>query len=254
MILLGIWLLGTGLLQAQDAPGPIRTLVIDAGHGGKDPGALGRQYREKDITLQVALRLRALLRERMPELNVVMTRDTDQFVELHRRATIALDAGGDCFLSIHCNAHRNRSHRGATSYILGINEGQEGYEHVIAENEAILFEDNYRSMYGGFNPSSPEGFIYLQLLKNSFRSESLRLAGGIQQQLQAAMDRGDRGVRQAPFVVLYLSGMPAVLCEIGFISNAQEEQFIGSELGQIYIAQSLFRAIEAYNRSFTEGE
>ncbi|MEZ4825592.1 MAG: N-acetylmuramoyl-L-alanine amidase [Bacteroidia bacterium] len=230
--------------------GPIRTVIIDAGHGGKDPGAVGERYYEKNITLNVALQLKRILNESMPELNVVLTRDTDKFIALHKRAQIAKDNQGDFFISIHCNALKVKSRYGAETYVLGINEGQENYETIIAENEAILFEDNYADMYGGFDPSSPEGYIYFKLLKNVFRNESTRLAEKMQHQYSSRIGRKDRGVKQAPFVVLYHSGMPAVLTEIGFITNFEEETFLASETGQIYIASCIYRAIKAYNMEF----
>ncbi|MEZ4775097.1 MAG: N-acetylmuramoyl-L-alanine amidase [Bacteroidia bacterium] len=234
----------------NDGEGPIRTVIIDAGHGGKDPGALGARYYEKDITLNVALQLKRILNESMPDLNVVLTRDTDKFIALHRRAQIAKDNQGDFFISIHCNALKNNTKYGAESYVLGINEGQENYETIIAENESILFEDNYGDMYGGFDPSSPEGYIYFKLLKNVFRNESTRLAEKIQHQYASRIGRKDRGVKQAPFVVLYLSGMPALLTETGFITNYEEETFLASESGQIYIASCIYRAIKSYNMEF----
>ncbi|MDX2245983.1 MAG: N-acetylmuramoyl-L-alanine amidase [Bacteroidia bacterium] len=230
--------------------GPIRTVIIDAGHGGKDPGAVGSRYHEKDITLSVALQLKRILNESMPELKVVLTRETDVFLALHKRAQVAKDNQGDFFISIHCNALKNNTKYGAETYVLGINEGQENYETIIAENEAILFEDNYGDMYGGFDPSSPEGYIYFKLLKNVFRNESTRLAEKIQHQYSSRIGRKDRGVKQAPFVVLYLSGMPALLTETGFITNYEEETFLASESGQIYIASCIYRAIKSYNMEF----
>ena len=147
---------------------PIQTLIIDPGHGGKDPGAVGARYYEKDLALQIALKLRDKVREEMPEVKVVMTREDDTFIELYRRGEIAKENKGDFFISIHCNGLKNKTKFGTETYVLGLNEGQENYERVIAENEAILFEDNYREMYGNFEPSSPEAYIFFRLLKNVF--------------------------------------------------------------------------------------
>jgi len=227
--------------------GAIKTLVIDAGHGGKDPGAVGKRYYEKDLALKVALELRRIVEENLPEIKVVMTRDDDTFIELHERGEIAKQAGGDFFVSIHCNALDNREKFGTETYVLGVNEGQENYSTIIAENEAILFEDNYGDMYGGFDPTSPEGFIYFKLLKNVFRTESVRMAEKIEGQVKTRLNRHSRGVKQAPFVVLYECGMPAILSEIGFISNYDEETYIASEEGRIHIASSIYRAIKEYN-------
>ncbi|MDW3647372.1 MAG: N-acetylmuramoyl-L-alanine amidase [Bacteroidia bacterium] len=227
--------------------GNIKTLVIDPGHGGKDPGAVGKNHYEKDLALKVALELRRIVQENMPGIKVVMTREDDTFIELHRRGEIAKEAGGDFFVSIHCNALDNRSKYGTETYVLGVNNGQENYETIIAENESILFEENYGDMYGGFDPTSPEGFIYFKLLKNVFRSESVRMAEKIEKQFKTRLGRHSRGVKQAPFVVLYQCGMPAILSEIGFISNREEEKYLASEEGQIYIASSIYRAIKEYN-------
>ncbi|MEM7654733.1 MAG: N-acetylmuramoyl-L-alanine amidase [Bacteroidota bacterium] len=251
---LALWLLGGGLfaqnLSRGRAEAPFRTVILDPGHGGKDPGAVGARHYEKDLALQVALRLRELIHEEMPDIQVVLTREDDTFIELHRRAEIAKNAGGDIFISIHCNGLRNKSKFGTETYVLGTNQGQENYEVIIAENEAILFEENYHEMYGGFDPSSPEGYIFFKLLKNVFRSESTNLADKVQGEFAMA-GRKDRGVKQAPFVVLYLSGMPAILTEIGFITNYEEETFLASVEGQDQIATNIVDALKAYYEEFS---
>ncbi|MCB0837707.1 MAG: N-acetylmuramoyl-L-alanine amidase [Bacteroidetes bacterium] len=242
----------TSFIPAPPDPseGMIKTVIIDPGHGGKDPGAVGKRYYEKDISLQVGLQLKRILNECLPHIKVVMTRDTDEFIELHQRAAMAQDNKGDFFISIHCNALENRTKFGTETYVLGINPGQENYQTIIAENEAILFEENYGELYGGFDPSSPEGFIYFKLLKNVFRTESSHLAQKIQHQYGDRLGRKSRGVKQAPFIVLYLSGMPAILTEMGFITNYEEETFLASEVGQIFLATGIYRAVKAYNMEF----
>ncbi len=227
--------------------GGIHTLVIDAGHGGKDPGALGITHYEKDITLAVALQVKRIMAREMPEIRVVLTRETDEFIELNRRGDIAKRADGDFFISIHCNGMVNKEKMGSETYILGTNPGQESYNRIISENQAILLETDYRSAYGEFNPNSPEGFIFFSLLKNAYREESIRLAEKLQYQFQSRLGRVDRGVKQAPFVVLYACGMPAVLAEIGFITNPAEEAFLASEEGQIYLASAIYRSVKEYN-------
>ena len=136
--------------------------------------------------------------------------------------------------------------------MLGINKGQESYETVIKENEAMTFEEDHEELYGGFDPNSPEGMIFFQVLKDVFRNESLQLATLLQQNYKEKLGRVDRGVKQAPFVVLYLSGMPAVLTEIGFISNSKEEAYLITEEGQKEIAVSIFDAIKTYQESFQQ--
>lgn len=225
----------------------IQTLVIDAGHGGKDPGALGRNNHEKDIALAVALQVRRIMAREMPEIKVVLTRETDEFIELHRRGQIAKEAGGDFFISIHCNGLNDRSKAGTETYILGTNAGQESYKRIISENQSILLEEDYRSSYDNFDPNSPEGFIFFSLIKNSYREESIRLATKIQSQFESRLHRNNRGVKQAPFVVLYACGMPAVLTEMGFITNSDEEVWLSSEAGQISVASAIYRSVKEYN-------
>ncbi len=225
----------------------ITRLVIDAGHGGHDPGTVGKENYEKDIALAVALKVEALIRENLPEVTVIMTRETDVFVPLYERARIAKENHGDLFLSIHCNSFPLKERSGSETYVMGINEGQENYGRIIAENEAILFEKNHQEMYGGFDPSSPEGFIYFRLLKNTFRRESSRLARMVEKQYQDRMNRPSWGIKQAPFLVLYQSGMPAILSEIGFLSNEADERLLASAFGQQKIARSIFEAVKTYN-------
>lgn len=238
------------LSPVSPSEGHIRTLIIDAGHGGKDPGAVGRHFYEKHIALKVALKLKEIVNEQLPEIKVEMTRDKDYFVPLYKRARIAQDRGGDFFVSIHLNASENRETFGTETYVMGFNRGQEDDKTIVAENESILFEENHQELYGGFDPHSPEGHIYFKLLKNAFRQESTFLAEQLQGEYREFGGRIDRGVKQGPFVVLYLSGMPSILTEIGFISNREEEKFLASEAGQNYLATSIYRSIKSYNLSF----
>jgi N-acetylmuramoyl-L-alanine amidase len=230
--------------------GPIQTLIIDAGHGGKDPGSLGLRYQEKDIALAIALQLRQVVNENLPHIRVIMTRDTDKFISLGRRGSIAQGQRGDFFVSIHCNGSVKNHVAGSSTYVMGINDGEEEDETIVSENESIMMEENYRSLTGGFEPNSPEAHIYFKLLKNAFRRESIHLADKIQYQYKNRIGRKSYGVKQAPFVVLYMSGMPAVLTETGFITNEEEETFLASVNGQAHIAQCLYRAIRDYNQEF----
>ncbi len=233
---------------------PIKTLVIDAGHGGKDPGALGNGYKEKDITLKIALELKRIVNENLPNIKVVMTRSTDKFIELSKRGEIAQDNKADFFVSIHCNSipKGTKSPNGTEIYVLGTNPGQERYETSIKENEVVAFEDNYKEMYGGFDPKSPEGGIYHNLMKNAYRTESLKLAGKIDKQFKERAGRKSYGVKQAPFIVLWQSGVPAVLIETGYISDKAEANFLGSVDGQEIMASGIYRAIKEYNQELTK--
>jgi len=239
---------------ADSSDETIHTLIIDAGHGGHDPGTVGVNNYEKDIALSVALKLRDVVQKQMPEVKVVMTRQTDVFVPLHERARIAKDNEGDLFVSIHCNSFPLKERAGSETYIMGINDGQENYARIIAENESILFEKNHMEMYGGFDPSSPEGFIYFRLLKNTFRQESSRLARMLERAYQERTGRKSWGVKQAPFLVLYQCGMPAILSEIGFLSNKADEKLLESQWGQNRIAQSIFEAVKTYNSEIEKAQ
>lgn len=227
--------------------GYIRTLVIDAGHGGRDPGALGKTYKEKDITLKVARKLTLLLRENMPEMEVILTRNGDQFVSLDKRGQIAQDHKADFFISIHCNALDNPRYFGATTYILGINDRQSRYRSYVRENQSVILEKDYAKTYEGFEPNSPEANILYSVMKNAFRKEASNMASKIQSEFSNRLKRHDIGVKQAPFIVLWRSGVPSVLVETGFITNRSEESYLGSETGQTYMASALYRAIRDYN-------
>lgn len=227
--------------------GRIRTLIIDAGHGGKDPGASGASHKEKHIVLNVALQLAETVRNYMPEIKVILTRDSDEFIELYKRGDIAKENKGDFFISIHCDANPNHSAHGSTAYILGSNDGTERYESYIRENQVVQYEDNYKEQYEGFDPQSPEAYIFFRVVKNVYRTESMLLANHIQAQIETRAQRKNRGVKQAPFVVLWRSAMPSILCEIGFISNRDEEVYLASDHGQLYIASAIFRAVRDYN-------
>lgn len=233
--------------------GPIRVLVIDAGHGGKDPGAVGHRHYEKDITLAVALELRDLIAKEMPEIKVVMTREKDHFVSLYRRGKLAQRHHADFFLSIHCNSSPDPKSFGSESYVLGFNPGEENYRVHMCENRARLYEDNYEELYGDFDPRSPESYIYFNLVRDVFRSESMRMAEKIQRYYREDLGSFDRGLKQAPFMVLWLSGIPGILTEIGFVSNRNEERILSSRAGQKAVARSLLKALQDYNAEFEEG-
>ncbi|MCS7189673.1 MAG: N-acetylmuramoyl-L-alanine amidase [Bacteroidia bacterium] len=220
-------------------------IAIDPGHGGKDPGAQGKVYKEKDITLAVSLKLAELLRKE-GHFRVLLTRDTDTFVELARRADTANKANADFFISIHCNANPKKDIHGSETYALGEHKSQENLNVVMRENAAILMEESYQKTYEGFDPNSEEAYIIFSLMQHAFLKQSLRLAKKIEDNLVQKTKRPSRGVKQAGFLVLWRTSMPAVLCEIGFISHPQEEKFLGSPSGQEHIAQAIYQAIKEY--------
>ena len=200
----------------------VNTVVLDAGHGGHDTGALGKNSREKDITLAVVLKLRDYIRSNMKDVKVILTRDDDTFVELYRRARIANENNADLFISIHCNSTKSAYAYGVETFVMGLHKSQANLAVAKAENAAILLEDNYVEKYDGFDPNSPEGNIFFNMMQNAFLDKSLSFAGKVQHQLVDNLLMLNRGVKQAGFLVLYKTAMPGVLIETGFLSNLKE--------------------------------
>ena len=227
----------------------IQTIVIDAGHGGKDTGALGKVTTEKAINLAVALKFGAYIEENMPDVKVVYTRKTDKFVELSERAAIANRNNADIFVSIHVNSTEGTTTaNGAETYVMGESKNEKNLAVAKKENASILLEDN-TDAYDNFDPNSTEAYILFSLSQSLYQSQSLDLADKVQKQF-ASKGRHDRGVQQAGFLVLWKTSMPSILVELGFINNAKEEQFLNSERGQTQMALSLYRAFEDYKREF----
>lgn len=231
----------------------VRTVVIDAGHGGKDPGTLGKHTKEKDITLRVALELGRIIKRNLPDVKVVYTRTTDKFVELYRRTELANRIKADLFISIHCNAaarkSRNRGKaKGVETYIMGNHVSEANLAIAQRENASILLEKNYRRNYGGFDPNSPQSYILLAMNQQVHMKHSLKLARKIDWEVRNKVRRKTRGVKQAGFYVLARTAMPSVLVELGFLSNHEEERFLNDALGQIYMASAIFRAFRSYKR------
>ncbi len=231
---------------AANAQRYIDVVVIDAGHGGHDPGAVGLHYKEKDIVLKIALKLGEYIRQNYKDVKVVYTRDSDKFVELHKRSQIANENNADVFISLHCNAVGSPSPYGSETFVMGPHKNDANLEVAKQENASILLEDNYQHQYEGFNPNSPEAHIIFSLYQNTHLQQSAKLAEKVQYQFRERVKRYDRGVKQAGFLVLWRTTMPAILVEAGFLSNVQEEKFLGSEQGQDYIASALFRAFREY--------
>lgn len=230
--------------------GKIKTVVIDAGHGGKDPGAIGKKSKEKDITLSVANKTGEYIKKNCPDVNVIYTRSGDVSVSLLRRAQIANEKNADLFISIHCNSNSSSQPSGVETFVMGEHRSAANLEVAKLENASILYEDNANEDYGDFNPNSPEAYIMLNFFQSEYKNASLELAELIQNQLVKRVGRRDRGVQQAGFLVLYKTTMPSVLVEIGFLSNPSEENFLSSEDGQTYIASALFRAFRDYKNAY----
>lgn len=230
--------------------GKIKTIVIDAGHGGKDPGAIGKKSKEKDITLSVAKMTGDYIKKNCPDVNVIYTRSSDVSVSLLRRAQIANEKNADLFISIHCNSNASSQPSGVETFVMGEHRNAANLEVAKLENASILYEDNADKDYGDFNPNSPEAYIMLKFFQSEYKNASLELAELIQNQLVKRVGRKDRGVQQAGFLVLYKTAMPSVLVEIGFLSNPSEENFLSSKEGQTYIASALFRAFRDYKNAY----
>ncbi len=226
------------------------TVVLDAGHGGKDPGRPAKNYSEKDIALKIVLELGRKL-EGLQDVKVVYTRKTDVFLELKERGRIANDADADLFVSVHCNAFHTQVD-GTETYVLGLHANQQNFEVAKQENSVIFLEDNYLETYEGFDPNSPEAVIGLTLMQEEFLDQSLMLASNIQTNFKNDLKRKDRGVKQAGFVVLHQTYMPSVLIETGFITNHQEGAYLNSKAGQQKVANAIFDAIRAYKRHYDE--
>lgn len=235
----------TKVSPAQNG-GALRTVVIDAGHGGRDPGAIGKNSHEKDINLAIALKLGKLIENNLPELRVIYTRKTDVLIPLHLRSKIANDNQADFFISIHCNSNPSTKIYGAETYVMGLHKSQDNLEVAKLENSSILKEENYSDYYEGFNPNSAEAYIIFSLYQNAFLDHSLDLASKIQDQFKALAGVRDRGVLQAGFLVLYRTTMPGVLVETGYISNISDEKYLMSKDGQNNIASAIFNALKEY--------
>lgn len=232
-------------------PFRIKTIVIDAGHGGHDGSTRGLIAREKDVALQVALKLGKSIEETLPDIKVIYTRTEDVFIPLYERIGLANKVKADIFISIHCNSMpssmRNRSSvRGTETLVSGFSRlGQQ--DAALHENASLLLEKDYKDNYGGFDPNDPESIIIFSLMKNQFRDQSIRLATLMQKEY-VATGRIDRGVKEQSLAVLAKAGMPAILTEIGFISSPQEEEYITSDYGQNEIVSCLLKAIQTYKK------
>lgn len=226
------------------------TVVIDAGHGGKDPGAVSanKNIREKDINLKVALMVGESIKKQHPDINILYTRDKDTFVGLNDRARIANQANADLFISIHCNAATNRSAKGAETFTLGVEEERTERNLDIAkrENGVIFLEDNHEKKYSNFNPNSPESYIIFEYMQSEFVKESIHIAQYVQENLTASANLRNRGVRQAGFLVLSATSMPSILVELGYISNNEEAKYLASTAGQRKLSDCISNAFYKY--------
>lgn len=228
------------------------TVVIDPGHGGKDPGAVGASSKEKDIVLAVGLKLGKLIEDNHPDVTVKYTRNNDTFVALNQRASIANKAHADLFISIHCNAldRRRTSPQGVETFVLGLHRSNDNLDVAKAENAVIMYEEDYSVKYEGFNPNEPESYIIFEFMANEFLGQSVQFASLVQNQLVSNSKRVNRNVRQAGFLVLREVAMPSILVELGYISNQQEEKYLKSSSGQSSLANSIYNGFKEYKREY----
>lgn len=229
------------------------TVVLDAGHGGKDPGKLVSSVREKDIALKVVKYLGKELEDHT-DIEIVYTRTTDKFLELYQRADIANKAKADLFISVHCNAAASRSAKGNETWVLGLHRNADNLEVVKRENAVILLEEDYEEKYAGFDPNDPASFASNLIVQEEYLDNSIEMASKVQSNFEADLKRKNRGVKQAGFAVLRLSYMPSVLIETGFITNAEERKFLSSSTGQKKVAHAIYDAVIKYkaNRSLND--
>ncbi|MEG0795888.1 MAG: N-acetylmuramoyl-L-alanine amidase [Odoribacter sp.] len=234
---------------SQPNLGQIKCICIDPGHGGKDPGACGLKSYEKDIVLNLSLKVGQLIKDEYPEIKVVYTRDKDVFIDLDKRGRLANTNNADLFVSIHINSNDSRTPHGLETYVLGLHRSKENLQVAMKENSVIKYEKDYSVKYAGFDPSRAESYIIFSLMQNLYLEKSLRLAAFVQEEMVGKTKRTDRGVRQAGYLVLKDAAMPAILVEAGFISNPEEERYLNTESAQDKIAHSIFQAISKYKIS-----
>jgi len=225
----------------------IRTIVIDPGHGGHDVGCSGSSSHEKNIALAVSLKLGELIEKYFPEINVIYTRKTDVFIELHERAAIANRNRADLFICIHCNSGPSAAF-GAETFVMGLHKSADNLAVAKRENSSILLEKDYKTKYEGFDPNSPEANIIFSLYQNTFMNQSLHFASLVQENFAQHSGRFNRGVKQAGFLVLFRTAMPSVLIELGFLTNKADEKFLISEKGQESAANSIVMAFRDYKK------
>ena len=224
------------------------TIVIDAGHGGRDPGAVGKTTREKDINLAIALKLGKKIEQGIEGVKVHYTRTTDIFLPLQDRANFVNEKGADLFICIHTNAVENPNVKGVETFTLGLSKAESNLDVAMRENAVILLEDGYKANYQGFDPNSVESYIMFEFMQDQYIDKSLSFAVLVQNSMTGKCERYDRGVRQAAFWVLHKSACPSVLIEVGFITNSQDEKYLASEAGKTAMADAIYNAVVEYKK------
>ena len=233
------------------SPLPLKdwTVVIDAGHGGKDPGCIGSSTKEKDIALSIALKTGSYIQKYLPDVKVIYTRDNDTFIGLNERAEVANSHNADLFISVHANSVKDKRPVGTESYIMGQTKDEENLKLAMKENSVITLEENYQAKYEGYDPASAESFIIFSMMQNTYMKQSTDFASIVQSQFTERVGRHNRGVKQAGYLVLWRTTMPSILVEVGFLSNPVEEKYLKSTEGQEYLASAIYRAFKQYKKT-----
>ena len=226
-------------------------IVIDAGHGGHDPGCNGGNSKEKEVTLSIALKLGKLIEDSLKDVKVVYTRKTDKFIELSERSNIANKNSADLFISIHCNANDNKEANGTETYLMGLHKMEGNLEVSKRENNVILLEENYKTnkSYEGYDPNSPAAHIIFSLMQNAYRAQSIKFAGLVESEFKTKSKLKSRGVKEAGFLVLWRTAMPGVLIETGFLSSEADRKTLSKDSGQVIMANAIFNAVKKYKTS-----
>ena len=231
-------------VSAQDYK--LKKVVIDAGHGGRDPGTHGKFTKEKDLVLKVALKVGGYIEKYIPDVEVIYTRKDDSFPTLNERAKLANDKEADVFISIHANALSRASVHGTETYVMGVQNSGRNFEVAKRENSVILLEDDYKEQYEGFDPGSTESYIMFSVMNSTFNESSLLLASNVEKQFKDRVGRKSLGVKQSSLYLMWATAMPSVLVEIGYLTNEKEEKELNDPKTQDYIASGIFRAFRDY--------
>lgn len=226
-------------------------IVIDAGHGGHDPGCNGGSSKEKDVTLSIALKLGKLIEDSLKDVKVIYTRKSDKFIELSERSNIANKNNADLFISIHCNANDNKDPNGTETYLMGLHKMESNLEVSKRENNVILLEKDYKNnkSYDGYDPNSPAAHIIFSLMQNAFRAQSIKFASLVETEFKTKSALKSRGVKEAGFLVLWKTAMPGVLVETGFLTNDNDRKTLSKDSGQAVMANAIFHAVKKYKAS-----
>lgn len=243
--LLAITLLNSSATERPTA-NVVDTVVIDAGHGGKDPGTHGVKTKEKDVALTIALKVGNYIEKNIPGVKVIYTRKNDTYLGLDERAEVANKAKADLFICIHANAVPKEEIYGTETYVMGLHKSEGNLDVAKRENSVILLDNNYQERYEGFDPNSPESYILFSLAQSAYQESSIKFAEKVESQFKNRLGRRSHGVKQAGFWVLWRTAMPSVLIEVGFLTNNKEEKFLSNQDGQDLIASAIYRAFKDY--------